>query len=687
MTAATIDEPERTFMERMLDGIERLGNKVPHPAVLFLWLCLIVIVLSQGLFWLNVKATYETVTPPPVAAQERYDGGSTQPSDVTSGEPAPAKDYKAHTETAKVKGLLTGDGVRFMFTSLVKNFQEFSALTIILVVMIGVGLAETAGLIGALVRKLVAVSSASTLTFIIVLIGVVSSIASDAGYLVLIPLGAVAFMSVGRHPLAGIAAGFAGVSAGFGVNFLITPTDGVLTEITNQAIHLVDPKRSIDITSNLYFGIGSTILVTVVCALITTRLVEPRLGRYDPADAGEAAAEDAEALVVSPADEARGLRYAGWGALAVIIAVALLTAIPGAPLRNPKTGDVIGDSPFMDSIVVIITLVFLAAGLCYGRGARTIKTSNDAINAVTKSWAGLASLLFLFFLIAQFIAYFNFSNVAQVVAVKLGDLLEKVNIGAVWLMIGVILITTVVNLIIPAAIAKWALLAPIFIPLFIRLGVAPQTVLAAYRVGDSPTNVITPPDGVLPAARRVRPALRQESRHRQRHIPDAALRDHPRGRLDHLLRDLVSDRDPARPRSAGAPRLSQMRRGRPRQLSGLEISRSMPRRADRNLATSWPFTLFPARSRGGANVPIPPFPGETVTIPPPIPLFAGRPTSYSQSPEPSYNPAVSITASVWWQTRRSMTRSLVTGFTPPSAKVAPITARSLALTCSEHCLV
>jgi aminobenzoyl-glutamate transport protein len=169
-----------------------------------------------------------------------------------------------------------------------------------------------------------------------------------------------------------------------------------------------------------------------------------------------------------------------------------LTAIPGAPLRNPQTGEVIGDSPFMDSLILIITIVFFVAGWCYGKGAGTLKNSDDVIAAITKSWAGLAGLLLLFLLIAQFIAYFNFSHIPDVAAVKLGDVLEHVHIGAVWLLVGVMLISTVSNFIIPQAIAKWALLAPVFIPLFIRLGIAPQTVLAAFRAGDSSTNVITP---------------------------------------------------------------------------------------------------------------------------------------------------------------------------------------------------
>jgi aminobenzoyl-glutamate transport protein len=334
------------------------------------------------------------------------------------------------------------------------------------------------------------VSSSGTLTFIIVLLGMISSVASDAGYLVLIPLGAVAFKSVGRNPLAGIAAAFAGVAAGFGVNFLITPLDGVLTEITNDASALVDQNAKIDLAANLYFGIASALFVTVLLTIVTARLVEGRIGPWDPAQADEVTEEAVEEI--DPADEARGLRYALWATLAVVAVIALLTAIPGAPLRNPETGRVIGDSPFMDSLIVIIALIFFAAGLGYGRGTGTIKGSDDVLSSITKSWAGLASLLFLFLLIAQFIAYFNFSNMAQVAAVHLGDLLEKADIGAVWLLVGFILVTMVVDLIMPAAIAKWAILAPIFIPLLIRLNVTPQTVLAAYRVGDSPLNVVTP---------------------------------------------------------------------------------------------------------------------------------------------------------------------------------------------------
>jgi aminobenzoyl-glutamate transport protein len=478
----------------MLDLIERVGNKVPHPALLFLGMCVGIILLSQVLYTLNVSATYQVIKPPTVAAEQLDVGGSTMPAEMLSGEQANASDYHVVEETVKAQGLLTTEGIRFLFTSFVRNFMGFTAMGIILIVMIGVGVAEASGLISSLIRKLVAISSVGTLTYIIVFLGIVSSIASDAGYLVLIPLGAAAFLSVKRHPLAGMAAAFAGVAGGFGVNLLVTPTDAILTEITNEAIHLVDPSLSIGITANLYFGIGSTIVLTVLLALVTSRIIEPRLGSYDPALAptGDDNSVADPLAGITPEQDAKGLRWAGIGLLLATLLITALTLPAGSPLREPGTGQIIGTSPFMDSLIVIIALCFLAAGLGYGRGAKTLETNTDVINAITKSWAGLAGLLFLFLLIAQFIAYFNYSNMAQIAAVKLGDTIESMSVGPLWLILGAMLITLVVGIIMPQAIAKWALLAPIFIPLFMRLGVPPQTMLAAYRVADSPMNIVTP---------------------------------------------------------------------------------------------------------------------------------------------------------------------------------------------------
>jgi aminobenzoyl-glutamate transport protein len=473
-------------MQKALDMIERIGNKVPHPAVIFLLLCVLVIVLSAILSALNVHATYETAQSVPAPATQLHEGGTEYPGTQLPPDSQYTHDYVTVTETKKVESLLSGDGVRFLFTSMTHNFNDFGVVAVILVVMVGVGLAEESGLIATLIRKLVARSPSWSLTAIIVFAGIISSVATDAGYLVLIPLGAVAFIGAGRHPLAGIAAAFGGVSAAFGVNILIAPVDGIITEITNQSIKLVKPGESLNLTANYYFAIGSTLFLTAVITFITERIIEPRLGRYE---GGHAADEGEQIDAVA---EKRGLRFAGLALVAVVIAITLLALIPGAPLRNPKTGSLVENSPFMDGLIVIIMIAFLVMGLAYGAGAGTLKGSAAAMEAITKTFAGLAGLIFLLLIIAQFIAYFNYSNIATVTAVRLADQLERANIGAIWLLILFILVTYLLNLIIPGIIPKWAIFAPIFVPLFIRLHVAPQTVLAAYRVGDSPTNVITP---------------------------------------------------------------------------------------------------------------------------------------------------------------------------------------------------
>lgn len=497
MASTTSAPAKRT----MLDRIESLGNKVPHPAMIFLGLCVLVIVLSAVLAAFGVKVTYEVAEAPSITVTQDYDTGSSV-ADYTIPPPGyePQGKPVIKQETTEIKSLLSVDGVRFLFTSFVSNFSGFSVVAVILVAMLGVGVAEEAGLMGALIRKLVKVAPAWALTWIIVFIGVISSVASDAGYLILIPLAAAAYRSVGRHPLAGLAAAYAGVAAAFGVNVLIKPSDGILTEVTNEAIALVDPNVKIGITANLWFNIVSTFFLTAVIVFISSRLVEKRLGAYDPAEgedptegfADPGGAGTATAVEVDAVAESRGLRFAGYASLASVVVVVLLSAFPGAPLRNPETGSLINDAPLMESLIVIITLIFLAAGIGYGYGARSLTGSTAVINAITKTWASLAGLLFMLFLIAQFIAYFNYSNMPTVISVAMADVLEQANIGTVWLLVGFVIVIAILDIIIPGLLPKWAIFAPVFIPLFIRLGVAPQTLLAAYRLGDSPMNVITP---------------------------------------------------------------------------------------------------------------------------------------------------------------------------------------------------
>jgi aminobenzoyl-glutamate transport protein len=453
-------EASKTVLQTLLDGVETVGNKVPHPAVIFLVLMGVVVLLSHAFYVLGASVSYQRINP--------------QTHDIED-------------LTATVNSLLSADGIRFLLTSAVRNFLNFGPVGVILVAMVGVGLAEQAGLIGALIHKLINITPRRAITFIVVFLGICSSIASDAGYLVLIPLGAGVFLSLGRHPLAGLAAAFSGVGAVFGVNLLITPIDGILTEITNDAIHLLDPSYSIDLTANVYFAIVSSLVLCVVCTVITEKLVEPRLGEYH----GEVPSATGEGVSESEA-ESRGLAYALYALLGVVAVVALLTLPPGALLRHPATGAIVGNSPFMDSLIVLIMLVFLVTGVAYGIGAQTIKSSVDAINAITKSFASLSGLILLFLVISQFIAYFNYSNMATIAAVKMADFLESANFRPLPLLLGFIAVVGIVGVIIVGVIPKWAIFAPIFVPLFMKLNVAPEVVLAAYRVADSPPNVITP---------------------------------------------------------------------------------------------------------------------------------------------------------------------------------------------------
>jgi len=485
------DGATRGGMQRFLDTIERLGNKVPHPALIFLGLIVGVIVLSHILYLTGASVTTDVAEPASVPAVPDYEGGT-----VVPGYPHPPSgavpDYEIERETITVNSLLTGDGIRFIFTTAVQNFNDFGVVAVILVAMIGVGVSEEAGLIAALIRKMVKVAPRGAITFIIVLLGGISSVASDAGYLVLIPLGAAAFVTLGRHPLAGIAAAYAGVSAAFFVNVLITPADGIITEVTNETIALVAPGVQLNVTQNFFFSTASLLFCAVVMTWVTERLLEPRLGKWSRSEAPTDAPADTVPTDEEMALESRGLRMSLIWTLVAVVAVTLLTALPSAPLRNPETGEIFGSSPFMSSLLFIISMLFLAAGLGYGRGAKTLTGSTNVINAVVKTFNGLGGLIFLMLLIAQFIAYFNYSNMSRLAATGLADILESANIGALALLIGFILLVAVIDLIMPGVIPKWAILAPIFIPLFYRLGIAPQTVIAAYRVGDGPMNVITP---------------------------------------------------------------------------------------------------------------------------------------------------------------------------------------------------
>lgn len=459
----TTSKADDGFLKRALDVVEKVGNKVPHPVIIFLVLIALVVVLSHVLHLMGVSVTQQSIDP------------------LTD---------KLQTTTVTARSLITTEGLRFMYSSLIPSFMSFTAVGMIIVAMVGVGVAEEAGLVKALIRKLVAVSPSWAIAYILVFVGILSSVAADAGYLVLIPLAGTAFLSLGRHPLAGLAAGFASVAGAFTVNMLIKPLDAILTEFTNDAIHIVNPSISIGLTATFWFSMVSVILLTILITFVTQRVVEPRLGAYDaakddPSDAKAAEGGDA-------GDESRGLLFAGLGLIGVLIVFGLLTLPSGAALRSPETGALIGNSPFMNGLIALIMVLFLVTGAAYGFGARTMKTSTDVIKAIEKALMGLGSLIFLLLILSQFISYFNYSNLGTIMAVRMAGALSGAGFPPLILLLGFIVVVAIIDLLITGAIAKWALFAPIFVPLLMKLGVEPESVLAAYRVADSPMNVITP---------------------------------------------------------------------------------------------------------------------------------------------------------------------------------------------------
>jgi len=482
----------KNLMQRILDVVEKVGNLVPHPVVIFLTLIAIVIVLSAILQLAGASVTQEVLVP---VDSKLAPGAEFDPTEydreLAYGELATTKDaYKIEERTITARSLLSLEGIRFIYSSLIPSFMGFTAVGLMIVAMVGAGVAEESGLVKALIRKLVVVSPPWALTYILSFVGILSSIAADAGYLVLIPLAGIAFMSVGRHPLAGLALGFAAVAGAFTVNMLIKPLDAVLVEFTNDAIALVDPTMSIGLASNLWFSIASVIVLTFVIAFITERLIEPRLGKYQPGDAADAPAGDEGAGL--SADESRGLLYAGYGLLGVLGVFLLLTLPSWAPLRNPDTGELIGNSPFMNGLIAMIMVLFLVTGAAYGYGAKTLVGLTNIIKAMEKALSGLGSLVLLFLVLSQFIAYFNYTNMGTILALSLSGALKAANFPPLVLLIAFIIVVALIDLLITGAIAKWALFAPIFVPLLMNLGVLPDAVLAAYRVADSPMNAITP---------------------------------------------------------------------------------------------------------------------------------------------------------------------------------------------------
>ncbi len=449
--AAGAGRPRRPLLGTALDTIERVGNALPNPATLFLLMAAIVVVASAVTASLGVTVLH--------------------PKD---GSPITAVN------------LVSRDGIRRMLTEAVKNFVGFAPLGTVLVAMLGIGVAEATGLIGVAMRAFVMATPRALLTATVVFTGVNANQAADAGIIVLPPLGAMLFAAAGRHPLAGIAAAFAGVSGGFSANLLPSTLDVLLAGFTQEAVSASKllPDYRVHLLGNYWFMVAATPLLTVLGTWVTQQFVEPRLGTWkrespighDP---------------LTPA-ERRGLTAAGLATLFTALGFVALVMPGWGPLRTEGATTLERLKPFFDSMVTLILLAFFVPGLAYGIAAGKIRSDHDVMRMTGEAMAAMAGYIVLAFCAAQFVSYFAWSNLGSIVAISGARLLKDLGLENGPLLAGFVLFAAALNLLITSASAKWAILAPIFVPMFTLLGFTPEATQAVFRVGDSSTNIITP---------------------------------------------------------------------------------------------------------------------------------------------------------------------------------------------------
>ena len=437
----------KSFFDKALSWVEIIGNQLPDPITLFFLLSIAIIIIS--------------------AIAESVDLAVVHPG---TG------------ESVTAVSLLTPDGIRRMVTEAVNNFVTFPPLGTVLVAMLGVGVAESTGLLSALLRQGVLIAPAAIISPAIVFLGVMSNLASDAGYVVLTPLGALVFLAFGRHPIAGLAAAFAGVSGGYSANLLIGVLDPLLAGITEGSAQLINPNYTVNATANYYFMAVSTLLITLIGWYVTDKIVEPRLGNFQ-----------GENVAITPltAAERKGLRWASFSLLALLACFLGMLLPPQGILREPETLTII-PSPFLEGIVPIIMLAFLIPGIVYGKVAGTIRNDKDVAQALSNAMSNMGYYIALAFVAAQFVAYFGWTNLGLILAVKGAEFLETTGFTGIPLLIAFILVSGFINLFIGSASAKWNIMAPVFVPLLMLIGYSPEFTQLAYRIGDSTTNIITP---------------------------------------------------------------------------------------------------------------------------------------------------------------------------------------------------
>lgn len=450
-------EPEverpRRWIDRLLNTIEKVGNKLPDPAALFLILLIAVWILSA----LLSSVQFSEIDP-------------------RNGQPI------------RVNNQLSGGAIATFLAGMVTTFTGFHPLGVVLVALLGVGVAEHTGFINAALKGLLSFTSARLLTPMLILVAIISHTAADAGYVLVIPLGGVIFYAAGRHPLAGIAAAFAGVSGGFSANFIPSSLDPLLAGLTQAGAQIFDPARTVNPLCNWFFTAASCLLIVGIGWFLTDRVIEPRL---------RATEIDGDVTDIPRMDRLGGKERRGLiaGLLTILLGTILLVVVSapgGSPLRSPQGQLTASTAPLMQSIVPLIFLFFLIPGIVYGYVAGTVNGHRDIIKGMSKAMSTMGYYIVMAFFASLFIAAFGQSNLGALVALKGASALKSLALPGEITIVGIILLTCSVNLLIGSASAKWALLAPIFVPMLMQLGLSPELTQAAYRVGDSTTNIITP---------------------------------------------------------------------------------------------------------------------------------------------------------------------------------------------------
>lgn len=448
---------EKNSSPSLLNWIERAGNKLPDPSFLFIYLSILIIIISGIAAYFNLSVTYQGFNP---------DTGNIE------------------TITSSVNNLLSVEGVHYLVTNFISHFTNFFPLGPVFTIILGVSVMEGTGMLSVLLRRIVSKTPAALISGMVVFLGIMSNVASSTGYIVLLPLGAIIFLASGRHPIAGLAAAYAGVSGGWTANLLLGSNDPVYAGISTEAANILNPNYIVHPTGNWYFMVASTFLVTIIGTIITDRIVEPNLSIYDQE-------EGTDTIQPITAHEKRGLVYAGISALVYVIILGLMTIPESGILRNPQTGELL-NSPFMDGIIVFIMFLFLIPGVAYGIGQGSIKRTHDITRLMSEGIAGISNFLVLIFWAAQFTAIFNYSNLGPILSVNGANLLTNIGLTGLPLLFLFVLTTALLNLIMPVDVAKWAMIAPIFIPMLMQVNLSPEVTQVAFRIGDSITNIITP---------------------------------------------------------------------------------------------------------------------------------------------------------------------------------------------------